>query len=91
MNKAQLIQAVANQNGTPFSEAEAAVNATLGIIMATVASGEKVTLSGFGVFGKVVRAARAAHNPRTGEPVSVPEKTIPKFNPGAAFKDATKV
>jgi len=59
-----------------------------------VASGDKVAITGFGVFEKADRPARTARNPATGAPISVPASSVPRFRPGADFKalvnDGTK-
>ncbi len=52
-----------------------------------VASGEKVSIAGFGIWEKKTRAARIARNPMTGAPVKVPAKTVAKFRPAADFKN----
>ncbi len=51
-----------------------------------VASGDKVSIAGFGIWEKKNRPARMARNPRTGAPVKVPAKTVAKFRPAADFK-----
>src|SRR4051812_22010707 len=66
--------------------AEHAVDAVFDTILRAVAQGEKVALSGFGVFEKVDRAARTGRNPRTGETVKVKKTSVPKFRPGTQFK-----
>src|SRR4051794_35344427 len=66
--------------------AENAVDAVFDTILRAVAQGEKVALSGFGVFEKVDRAARTGRNPRTGETVKVKKTSVPKFRPGTQFK-----
>jgi DNA-binding protein HU-beta len=58
----------------------------LDTIQRAVAQGEKVALTGFGVFEKVERAARTGRNPRTGETVKVKKTSVPKFRPGTQFK-----
>src|SRR4051794_10780638 len=66
--------------------AENAVDAVFDTILRAVAQGEKVALTGFGVFEKVDRAARTGRNPRTGETVKVKKTSVPKFRPGTQFK-----
>jgi DNA-binding protein HU-beta len=57
-------------------------------IKAAVARGEKVALTGFGVFEKSERRARTARNPATGATVKVPASSVPKFRAGSDFKAA---
>jgi DNA-binding protein HU-beta len=80
MNKRDLIDTVSGRMGDKKTATEA-VNAVLQTIQETVARGDKVSISGFGVFEKQVRAARTARNPATGAAVKVP-----KFRAGADFK-----
>ena len=57
------------------------------MIVRTVNKGEKVNITGFGVFEKRARAARTARNPRTGETVKVKKTNVPAFRAGTTFKD----
>ena len=86
MNKAQLIQQVSERLETSRGEAAEAVEAVLDSITETVAKGEKVAISGFGIFEQAFRNARTGRNPRTGETVKIGAVTLPKFRPGAEFK-----
>jgi DNA-binding protein HU-beta len=63
-----------------------AVNAVLETIQSAVANGDKVAITGFGVFEKTDRPARTARNPATNQIVQVPASSVPKFRPGADFK-----
>jgi len=90
MNKAELINHVADAAGLTRSSAGDAVEAVLGGITSTLANGDSVSLVGFGTFSVADRAARTARNPRTGETIQVPESKAPKFKPGKALKDAVK-
>ncbi|GAA1032257.1 MULTISPECIES: HU family DNA-binding protein [Amycolatopsis] len=85
-NKAQLIEALSERIGDKKAAAEA-VDGLVDIIIRTVHKGEKVTITGFGVFEKRARAARTARNPRTGEAVRVKKTNVPAFRAGTTFKD----
>jgi DNA-binding protein HU-beta len=85
MNKHDLIEAISGRLGDKKSATEA-VNAVLETIQSTVASGDKVAITGFGVFEKSDRPARTARNPATGETINVAASSVPKFRPGADFK-----
>ena len=83
-NKAQLIEALSERLGDK-KVASQAVDGLVDIIIRTVNKGEKVNITGFGVFEKRARAARTARNPRTGEAVrvkktNVPAETAPTLN-----------
>jgi len=86
VNKAELIEALAGRLGDRKS-ATAALDAVLAEIQSAVTKGDKVAITGFGVFEKRVRAARTARNPRTGEAVKVKKTSVPAFRAGASFKD----
>src|SRR2546428_2914632 len=85
MNKRDLIDAISERLGGKKSATEA-VNAVLETIQTAVASGDKVAITGFGVFEKTDRPARTARNPATNETIQVPASSVPKFRPGADFK-----
>src|SRR5579871_5251793 len=85
MNKRDLIDAISGRLGDKKSATEA-VNAVLETIQSAVASGDKVSITGFGVFEKAERPARTARNPATGAPIDVPASSVPKFRAGADFK-----
>jgi DNA-binding protein HU-beta len=87
VNKAQLIDAVAEKLEVSRRAAGEAVDAVLDGITGAVVSGEKVSLTGFGTFESARRPARIARNPRTGDQVKVAAATVPKFRAGQAFKD----
>ena len=85
MNKRDLIDAISGRMGDKKTATEA-VNAVLETIQQTVAKGDNVAITGFGVFEKTVRAARTARNPATGAAIKVPKTSVPKFRAGADFK-----
>ncbi len=89
-NKADLINHVAGSAGLSRTAASDAVEAVIGGITSTLATGDSVSLVGFGTFSVADRAARTARNPRTGETINVPASKAPKFKPGKALKDAVK-
>ncbi len=85
MNKRDLIDALSGRLGDKKSATEA-LNAVLETIQSAVASGNKVAITGFGVFEKSERPARTARNPATGDPIHVAASSVPKFRAGADFK-----
>lgn len=86
VNKAQLVEAVAEQLGGRKAAAEA-VDAVLDTMVRAVVAGDRVSVTGFGTFEKVDRSARFARNPQTGEKVKVKKTAVPRFRPGQGFKD----
>jgi DNA-binding protein HU-beta len=92
VNKTELIDAIAAHPTVVDKKTAAAVlEATLTEIQNAVTKGDKVSLTGFGVFEKRARAARMARNPRTGEAVKVKKTSVPAFRPGAGFKETVSV
>lgn len=86
VNKAELVQAVADRAGSSPAEARRHVDALLEEIVTGVADGERISLVGFGTFDSAARAARTARNPRTGATIDVPAAVVPRFRMGAGFK-----
>ena len=86
VNKAELIEAITERVGDKRT-AVTAVEAVVDAITRAVAKGERVAITGFGVFEKVDRAARTARNPATGATVRLKKTSVPKFRPGQGFKD----
>jgi DNA-binding protein HU-beta len=90
MNKTELIAAAARQTGLTKKDAERIINAALDTIRDTLASGEKVQLSGFGNFEMKEREARVGRNPHTGEAVPIAATQVPVFKPSNALKDTVR-
>lgn len=86
MNKAQLVEAIAEKVGGRQQAADA-VDAVLDAIVRAVVAGDRVSVTGFGSFEKVDRPARYARNPQTGERVRVKKTSVPRFRAGQGFKD----
>jgi len=86
VNKAELIQAVAVYYDGSKSEAAKALNAVVETITYKTAAGEKVSITGFGVFEKVHRSARMVRNPRTGERKRAKATAVPRFRAGSDLK-----
>jgi DNA-binding protein HU-beta len=86
VNKAELIEALSARLGDKKA-ATSALDAVLAEIQAAVTKGDKVAITGFGVFEKRVRGARTARNPRTGEAVKVKKTSVPAFRAGASFRE----
>lgn len=88
MNKAELIDAVAEAADISKASATRAVDALFDNIIAALKKDDQVTLVGFGTFNVRSRAARAGRNPQTGETIQIKASKIPGFKPGKALKDA---
>jgi len=86
VNKADLIDSVAAVLGQSKRDVTEIVDSFLEHTKHAVAKGEKVAISGFGVFEAQARKARLGRNPRTGETVKIKATKLPKFRAGAEFK-----
>ena len=88
MNKDDLIESVSKATALSKSDAARAVDAVLENISEALKNQEDVRLKGFGTFSVSKRAASIGRNPRTGEAMRIPAKTVPKFRAGKSLKDA---
>lgn len=88
MNKTELIAAAAEQAGLTKKDTEKAINAALDAITAALVKGDKVQVSGFGIFEVKEREARTGRNPRTGEPMEIAASKNPAFKASKTLKDA---
>ena len=88
MTKTELIAVVAQCTGTTRKDAERVVNAAFKTIAAALEKGEKVQISGFGIFETRQREARTGRNPLTGESIQIAATRSPVFKPGKALKDS---
>jgi DNA-binding protein HU-beta len=87
MNKAELVDAIAEKTSVTKKEADSILSAAIDIIVTSVAGGDKVTLVGFGSFEKRERKAREGRNPKTGESMTIAATTVPAFSAGKSFKE----
>lgn len=88
MKKAELIQAVADKTGKSKKDAAVFVDAVFESIQEALVAGDKVTLTGFGVFEVRERAAKMCKNPRTKELTEVPACKAPAFKAGKNLKES---
>ncbi|WP_018133215.1 HU family DNA-binding protein [Effusibacillus pohliae] len=90
MNKADLVNSVAERSELTKKDAARAVDAVFESITEALANGDKVQLIGFGNFETRERAARKGRNPQTGQEIEIPATKVPTFRPGKALKEAIK-
>lgn len=88
MRKQDLIKEVASRSNQPESISGAVINATFDAIRDSLASGQEVTITGFGSFRITERAAREGRNPQTREKIVIPAGKSPSFRPGTQLKRA---
>ena len=87
MNKTELIAAVAESAGLTKRDTERVINAAVDAITESLVKGEKVQLSGFGIFEVKDREARVGRNPRTLQSIEIPATRLPVFKASKALKD----
>ena len=88
MNKAELIDHVADSADISRAAAARALDAMIDGVKKTLKKNSSVTLVGFGTFSVSKRAARAGRNPQTGDVIKIKAAKVPKFKPGKGLKDA---
>jgi DNA-binding protein HU-beta len=82
MNKAELVEAISNETGLSKTKSGEVVNSIVKVISESLAKGEKVSLTGFGTWSTTTRAERKGRNPKTGDEITIPSKTVAKFKAG---------
>ncbi|NMA36815.1 MAG: HU family DNA-binding protein [Papillibacter sp.] len=88
MNKTDLISVIAEKLDVQRKEADKIVNTFFDTITAALQKGDKVQITGFGVFEVKKREAHMGRNPRTKENIEIPETLVPQFKAGKALKEA---
>lgn len=91
MNKSQLVLQIASRMDSTKPTAEAALNAVIESIAESLAKGEAVSLVGFGTFNTAKRPPKVGRNPKTGDQMTIPEKTVVKFKPGKSLKEIVQL
>ena len=88
MNKSDIIIKITNLNSSIYQkDATKIVNVFFNTIAKALSKEERVELRGFGVFDVKKRKARIARNPKNGDAVAVPAKSVPFFRMGKGMKD----
>lgn len=87
MNKAQLIDAMAEKAGLTKADAKKSLDAFVEATSDALKNGDRVALIGFGSFSVASRSARTGRNPQSGKTIEIPEKKVVKFKPGAELAD----
>ena len=91
MNKASLIEKLAEEASVNKKQAENMIDALVKIIISELKSGGEVTITGFGTFLARTRHARGGVNPQNpSERIQIPEVRVAKFKTGKTLKDALK-
>ena len=83
MNKAELIDAIANDAGLSKADAKRALDGTVSAISDALKKGDRISLVGFGSFSISNRAARTGRNPQTGKEIKIAAKNVVRFKAGS--------
>jgi DNA-binding protein HU-beta len=86
LTKTDLIAAVAAHTGSTLKDVATVLGGIEDVVVANVAKGEKVVITGFLTFDRAQRAARTGRNPQTGETIKIKASKSPKVSAGASFK-----
>lgn len=87
MNRADLVNAMANETAFSKKDVEKVLNSFINVVSNEMANKGKVQLVGFGTFETRQRTARKGLNPQTKEEIEIPACTVPAFKAGKALKD----
>lgn len=90
MNKAELIETIAQKTGIPKRTARDAVNTIFNTISKSLADGQTVRITGFGSFAARPRRSSSRINPQTGQRLMVPSKVVPAFRAGRELKEMVR-
>ena len=82
MNKAELIEALANSTKMTKADSGRALDATIEAVSKALKKGDRISLVGFGSFSVAKRAARIGRNPQTGKEIKIAAKKVVKFKAG---------
>jgi DNA-binding protein HU-beta len=86
MNKADLVEKIADSTGISKTNAGAAIDTIVDAVTAALKKGDRVTLVGFGTFSVFHRKARNGRNPQTGGVLKIAARKVAKFTPGVELK-----
>lgn len=87
MNRRDLVEAIAGHTDTDKKTVDTVLRGFTDVVLANVAKGEPVAITGFAKFAKVQTAARMGRNPATGEAIKISAKKKARITPLKGFKD----
>jgi len=91
LTKAQIVEAVAQQNGLPGIKSKQIIETLLELIKSTLTSGEDVLISGFGKFCVKEKGERRGRNPATGEDMMMAPRRVVTFKCSGKLRDRVTV
>ncbi len=90
VKKAELAARIAEKMGATKKQGVEWLDAFVDEVTKVMRSGDKVNITGFGIFKVADRKAREGINPRTGEKIQIKASKKPKFTAGKLLKEAIK-
>ena len=90
MNRAEVVGRVAKDSGLTKADVDRVLGSLIENVSRSLKKGEKVKLVGFGTFDVARRRARSVLNPRTGAPIRIPARRMPRFTPGKELRKLVK-
>ena len=90
MNRAEIVGRVARDSGLTKADVDRVIGALIDHVSRALKKGEKVKFVGFGTFDVARRRARSVFNPRTGAPIRIPARRMPRFTPGKELRKLVK-
>lgn len=87
MNKAELVDIMAEAADISKAAALRSLDAFIETVSKSLREGDSVALIGFGTFEVGNRKQRIGRNPRTGEEITIPAAKVPRFKAGKKLKD----
>jgi DNA-binding protein HU-beta len=88
IKKTQLIQMLADKTGASKKDAAASLEAFVEVLTELLRKGEKINITGLGIFKVADRKAREGRNPRTGETIQIKASKKLRFTPSKVMKEA---
>jgi len=86
MNRADVVGRVARDSGLTKADVDRVLGSLIENVSRSLKKGERVKLVGFGTFDVARRRARSVLNPRTGVPIRIPARRMPRFTPGKELR-----
>ena len=88
MTKSELILKITSKNSYLYhKDVYKIIDTLFNCVTKALKNGDRVELRGFGTFTTKLRNARIGRNPKTGDPVAIPQKKLPFFKMGKSMKE----
>ena len=88
MTKSELILKITSKNSYLYhKDVYKIIDTLFNCVTKALKDGDRVELRGFGTFTTKLRSARIGRNPKTGDPVAIPQKKMPFFKMGKSMKE----